>query len=75
VIAEDKGLMQRDDWFSAARASAKLAEPKALGRYAGQRAVARLGARKIATCQAPVLFEAPAALQAHRPFRLGGERR
>src|SRR5207244_860137 len=26
-------------------------------------AVARLGARKIATCQAPVLFEAPAALQ------------
>src|SRR5882762_8333918 len=40
-----------------------LAEPKALGRYAGQRAVARLGARKIATCQAPVLFEAPAALQ------------
>jgi PmbA protein len=63
VIAEDKGLMQRDDWFSAARVPAKLAEPKALGRYAGQRAVARLGARKIATCQAPVLFEAPAALQ------------
>ena len=63
VIAEDKGLMQRDDWFSAARVPAKLAEPQALGRYAGQRAVARLGARKIATCQAPVLFEAPAALQ------------
>src|SRR5947199_9537821 len=55
--------MQRDDWFSAARVPAKLAEPQALGRYAGQRAVARLGARKIATCQAPVLFEAPAALQ------------
>ena len=63
VIAEDKGLMQRDDWFSAARVPAKLAEPQALGRYAGQRAVARLGARKIATCRAPVLFEAPAALQ------------
>src|SRR5205823_733861 len=56
------GLMQRDDWFSAARVPAKLAEPQALGRYAGQRAVARLGARKIATCQAPVLFEAPAAI-------------
>jgi PmbA protein len=40
----------------------RLAEPKALGRYAGQRAAARLGARKIATCQAPVLFEAPAAI-------------
>jgi PmbA protein len=63
VIAEDKGLMQRDDWFSAARLASKLAEPKALGRYAGQRAVARLGAHKIATCQAPVLFEAPAAIQ------------
>src|SRR3989442_13018595 len=63
VIAEDKGLMQRDDWFSAARVPAKLAEPQALGRYAGSRAVAGLGARKIATCQAPVLFEAPAALQ------------
>jgi PmbA protein len=62
VIAEDKGLMQRDDWYSAARVPARLAEPRALGRYAGQRALARLGARKIATCQAPVLFEAPVAL-------------
>jgi PmbA protein len=61
VIAEDKGLMQRDDWFSASRVPAQLADPEALGRYAGQRAVARLGARKIATCRAPVLFEAPVA--------------
>lgn len=63
VIAEDKGLMQRDDWYSAARAAGKLADPVALGRYAGQRALARLGARKIPTTQAPVLFEAPVALQ------------
>src|SRR3954471_5916196 len=63
VIAEDKGLMQRDDWYSASRMPARLADPVALGRYAGQRAAARLGARKIATCQAPVLFEAPVALQ------------
>jgi PmbA protein len=62
VIAEDKGLMQRDDWYSAARAAEELADPRALGRYAGQRTAARLGARKIATCQAPVLFEAPAAI-------------
>ncbi len=62
VIAEDKGLMQRDDWYSAARVPGKLAEARALGRYAGQRAAARLGARKIATCQAPVLFEAPVAI-------------
>lgn len=63
VIAEDKGLMQRDDWFSASRVPAHIAQPGALGRYAGERALARLGGRKIATCQAPVLFEAPAAIQ------------
>jgi PmbA protein len=62
VIAEDKGLMQRDDWYSAARVPEKLADARALGRYAGQRTVARLGARKISTTQAPVLFEAPAAV-------------
>jgi PmbA protein len=61
VIAEDRGLMQRDDWYSSSRVPGKLADPEALGRYAGRRALARLGARKIATCQAPVLFEAPVA--------------
>jgi len=63
VIAQDKGLMQRDDWYSASRVPGKLADARVLGRYAGERAAARLGARKIATCQAPVLFEAPAAIQ------------
>jgi PmbA protein len=63
VIAEDKGLMQRDDWYSAHRVADRLADPEALGRYAGQRALARLGARKIATCKVPVLFEAPVATQ------------
>jgi PmbA protein len=62
VIAEHRGLMQRDDWYSSSRVSSKLADARSLGRYAAQRAAARLGARKIATCQAPVLFEAPAAL-------------
>ena len=61
VIAEDRGLMQRDDWYSSSRVPGMLADPEALGRYAGRRALARLGARKIATCQAPVLFEAPVA--------------
>jgi PmbA protein len=61
VIAEESGLMQRDDWYSAARVPGRLADPEALGRYAGERALARLRARKIATCQAPVLFEAPVA--------------
>jgi PmbA protein len=63
VIAEDRGLMQRDDWYSASRSPESLPDPAALGRYAGERALARLGARKIPTTQAPVLFEAPVALQ------------
>jgi PmbA protein len=54
--------MQRDDWYSSSRVPAKIADARALGRYAAQRAASRLGARKIATCQAPVLFEAPAAI-------------
>jgi PmbA protein len=62
VIAEERNLMQRDDWFSASRVPGELAAPEALGRYAGLRAAARLGARKIATCRAPVLFEAPLAI-------------
>jgi len=62
VIAEDKGLMQRDDWHSSSRVPDRIAEPRALGRYAAERAVARLGGRKIATRQAPVLFEAPVAI-------------
>ena len=61
VIAEDRGLMQRDDWYSSARVPGRMADPEALGRYAGRRALARIGSRKIATCEAPVLFEAPVA--------------
>jgi PmbA protein len=62
VIAEQKGLMQRDDWYSSSRVPGALADARQLGRYAAQRAAARLRARKIATTQAPVLFEAPTAI-------------
>jgi PmbA protein len=53
--------MQRDHWYSAMRCPADLAAPEAVGRYAAERALARLRARKIATCEVPVLFEAPLA--------------
>ncbi|CAM9982036.1 unnamed protein product, partial [Phaeothamnion confervicola] len=61
MIAGEKGQMQRDDWYSSTRVPSKIADPEALGRYAGERALARLRAKKISTCQAPVLFEAPLA--------------
>lgn len=53
--------MQRDDWYSTHRDAAELAEPERVGEYAARRALSRLGARKIATREAPVLFEAPLA--------------
>jgi len=53
--------MQRDDWYASARDPADLDRPEAIGRTAGERALNRLGAKKIATMQVPVVFEAPAA--------------
>jgi PmbA protein len=53
--------MQRDDWYVSQRDPAQLASPEAVGRYAAQRTLARLGARKLTTRKCPVLFEAPLA--------------
>lgn len=60
-IAGKGSNMQRDDWYSSMRDPKKLAQPEAVGRYAAQRALARLNARKIDTRKCPVLFEAPLA--------------
>ena len=61
VIAAEDGQMQRDDWYVSMRCPKDLPTPEAVGEYAGRRALARLGSRKIGTVQAPVLFEAPVA--------------
>jgi PmbA protein len=53
--------MQRDAWYSSMRDPAELAKPEAVGRYAAERALARLGSRKVPTCEVPVLFESPLA--------------
>jgi PmbA protein len=53
--------MQRDAWYSSMRSSEELASPQAVGRYAAERALSRLKARKIPTTQCPVLFESPLA--------------
>ena len=53
--------MQRDAWYSSMRDAAELASPEAVGRYAAQRALSRLGSRKIPTTQCPVLFESSLA--------------
>jgi PmbA protein len=61
VIAGRDDSMQRDYWYSVARNAADLDQADSVGKKAGSRSVARLGAKKIATCEVPVLFEAPIA--------------
>lgn len=53
--------MQRDAWYSSMRNAKDLASPQAVGRYAAERALSRLRARKIPTVECPVLFESPLA--------------
>jgi PmbA protein len=56
VVAQEGESMQRDYWWTTARAAADLESPQAVGRRAGERTLARLGARQIATRKVPVLF-------------------
>ncbi len=60
-IAGKGKQMQRDAWYSSMRDACDLAQPDAVGRYAAERALARLKSRKIPTTQCPVLFESPLA--------------
>jgi PmbA protein len=60
-IAGKGSKMQRDDWYTSARDPKKLADAEKVGRYAAERALARLNARKLDTRTCPVLFEAPLA--------------
>jgi len=61
VIAGEQDAMQRDDWYTTHRDAAQLDDPQRVGRIAAERAVARLGGRKVKTGEFPVLFEAPLA--------------
>jgi PmbA protein len=61
VVAEKDDEMQRDYWYSCARDPVELMDLDELGRKAAQRALARLGSRKIDTREAQVLFPAELA--------------
>ena len=56
LIGEDAHGMQRDYWYSTARAAADLEPVQRIGRIAAERTVRRLGARQIGTRECPVLF-------------------
>ncbi|UPG95612.1 metalloprotease PmbA [Luteibacter aegosomatissinici] len=56
LIAGDDEGMQRDYWYDSQRDATQFMDAAALGRKAAERTLSRLGARRLSTRQAPVLF-------------------
>ena len=56
VLGDADGVMERDYYYSSARDAAELDAAESIGVEAATRALRRLGARKIKTTRAPVLF-------------------
>jgi len=73
-IATQNGSMQRDYWYSAQRRLDKLDPPAEIGRIAAERTLRRLGARKVRTCEVPVVFDPDmaASLLAHLAGAVSG---
>lgn len=61
VVGEADGDMQRDYFYTTARDAAQLDTPADVGRQAAERTIRRLGARKLKTTKAPVVFSAELA--------------
>ena len=59
VIAGSGDAMQRDYWYDSQRRADQLESAEAIGRCSAERAVARLGARRVPTGEYPVIFAAP----------------
>ena len=57
IAQDERGNMQRDYWFSLARTISKLESPESVGREAAHRTLRRLGARKIASTQVPIVLD------------------
>ena len=56
-IAQDGDSMQRAFWYTSNRRFAKLEDAEGTGRTAAERALRRLGARKVKTTRVPVVFD------------------
>jgi PmbA protein len=68
LIAQHGEEMQRDYWYSSARDASELENPEAIGRRAGERAISRLGSRKLTTRKAPIAFSPDMARGLFRSF-------
>jgi len=56
IAQSQNGEMQRDYWWSQARAFRDLGQPEAVGQEAARRTLRMLDARRVPTQQAPVIF-------------------
>ena len=61
VVAGEGTQMERDYDHSGAVYGSDLRSPRDVGKTAGERAVRRLGARKVDTCAVPILYESRVA--------------
>ncbi|MGH7985597.1 MAG: TldD/PmbA family protein, partial [Candidatus Binataceae bacterium] len=57
IAQDDGGAMQQGHWYTSSRHFDQLEDAEAVGITAAKRALRRLGARKIKTTRAPVVFD------------------
>jgi PmbA protein len=61
-VATADGAKQRDFWYARSRHLARLDDPVAIGKRAAERTLRRLGAKRVKTQEAPVIFESTVAV-------------
>ena len=61
IAMDEAGAMQRESWWTSARRLKDLETPEAVGEEAARRALRMLGARRVATQQATIIFAPEAA--------------
>jgi PmbA protein len=60
-VAKSNGGLQRDYWYTIARRLSDLEQPTSVGRRAAERVLRRLGAKRVQTSEASVIFDAVTA--------------
>jgi PmbA protein len=73
-VATSNGVMERDYWYTSAHHLCDLDQPQEVGKTAAMRTLRRLGARKVSTCEVPVIFdpETAASLLRHLAGAVSG---
>jgi PmbA protein len=62
-VAERDGHKERDYWYTNGRGVGDLLAPEEVGRIAAERTLRRLGARKVPTCEVPIVFDPETAAE------------